>query len=214
MITVCWAAKGGSGTTVVAAAMAIASSSPTLLVDLAGDVPAMLGMPEPDGAGRVRLAALRRPSRRGWQALEVDALTGMSPCSRAGGRRSRPIRGDGSSSPAGCASDSRRRDRRRRFGAEPPPAELVRGADPRLLVTRPCYLALRAACRHPARADGHRAGRGAGPRARHARHRGQPRRARRGHRAARSGGGTRGRRRAACRSPAGRLPYARCRSAA
>ena len=46
MITVCWAAKGGSGTTVVAAAMAIAAPTPTLLIDLAGDVPAVLGVPE------------------------------------------------------------------------------------------------------------------------------------------------------------------------
>jgi pimeloyl-ACP methyl ester carboxylesterase len=35
-----------------------------------------------------------------------------------------------------------------------PPAELVRGADHALLVTRPCYLALRAAIRHPARPTG------------------------------------------------------------
>ena len=51
MISVCWAAKGGSGTTVVAAAMTIAATSPTLLIDLAGDVPAVLGIPEPDGPG-------------------------------------------------------------------------------------------------------------------------------------------------------------------
>ena len=60
MITVCWAAKGGSGTTVVAAAMALAWRRPTLLIDHAGGVPAVLGMPEPDGQGVVRLAGVRR----------------------------------------------------------------------------------------------------------------------------------------------------------
>ena len=37
MVTICWAAKGGSGTTVVTAALALSSASPTLLVDLDGD---------------------------------------------------------------------------------------------------------------------------------------------------------------------------------
>src|SRR5438552_253681 len=50
-----WSAKGGSGTTVVAAALAtvLARSSPggAVLVDLAGDVPGALGVAEPPGYG-------------------------------------------------------------------------------------------------------------------------------------------------------------------
>ncbi|MSX93111.1 MAG: hypothetical protein F2749_06770, partial [Actinobacteria bacterium] len=51
----CWSAKGGSGTTVVAASLALVLSHrrPTVLVDLAADAPAALGIAEPSGPGVV-----------------------------------------------------------------------------------------------------------------------------------------------------------------
>ena len=52
-VTLCWAAKGGSGTTVVTALLAIAAARPSLIVDLAGEMPAVLGLPEPDRPGVV-----------------------------------------------------------------------------------------------------------------------------------------------------------------
>ncbi len=56
MLIVCWSAKGGVGTTTVAAALAVVASRvqpspPALLVDLAGDLPACLGLAEPGGPG-------------------------------------------------------------------------------------------------------------------------------------------------------------------
>ena len=55
MLIACWSAKGGSGTTVVSVALGLllARGAPggALIVDLAGDVPAALGMAEPSGAG-------------------------------------------------------------------------------------------------------------------------------------------------------------------
>jgi Mrp family chromosome partitioning ATPase len=56
VLIVCWSAKGGVGTTTVAAALGVVASrvqpSPaTLLVDLAGDLPACLGLAEPGGPG-------------------------------------------------------------------------------------------------------------------------------------------------------------------
>jgi hypothetical protein len=50
---VCWSVKGGSGTTVVAAALALlrAESGSTVLVDTGGDLPATLGIAEPHGPG-------------------------------------------------------------------------------------------------------------------------------------------------------------------
>ncbi len=53
MYTLCWSAKGGSGTTVVAAALALSSARtrPTLLVDLGDDLPATLGVSAPPGPG-------------------------------------------------------------------------------------------------------------------------------------------------------------------
>ena len=49
MLTILSSPKGGTGTSVVAASLAIVSSSstPTLLVDLAGDQAAILGLPQP-----------------------------------------------------------------------------------------------------------------------------------------------------------------------
>jgi hypothetical protein len=52
-VILCWAAKGGSGTTVVACALALASagSQPATLVDLCGDCATALGLDEPSGPG-------------------------------------------------------------------------------------------------------------------------------------------------------------------
>lgn len=55
MLVSCWSAKGGSGTTVVAVAIATVlggrSREGSLLVDLVGDCPTVLGLPEPEGPG-------------------------------------------------------------------------------------------------------------------------------------------------------------------
>lgn len=52
---VCWSVKGGSGTTVVSSALAVMlgarSNEGAHVVDLAGDIPATLGMAEPAGLG-------------------------------------------------------------------------------------------------------------------------------------------------------------------
>ena len=61
MITLCHAAKGGSGTTIVACLRAIESPGPVLLVDLEGDVPGMLGLPEPERPGVLDWLASRAP---------------------------------------------------------------------------------------------------------------------------------------------------------
>lgn len=52
-IVTLWSAKGGAGTTVTACMMALneATRRNTIIVDLCGDVPATLGMAQPDGPG-------------------------------------------------------------------------------------------------------------------------------------------------------------------
>lgn len=52
-LLVCWSSKGGVGTTVVACSIALteAVKRPCVIVDLCGDVPAALGLPEPSGPG-------------------------------------------------------------------------------------------------------------------------------------------------------------------
>jgi hypothetical protein len=150
MITVCWAAKGGSGTTVVAAAMAIAAATPTLLIDLAGDVPAVLGIPEPDGPGVLDWLASEAPTSR-LSALEVRADGHANVLPRGGSATMPPARWDE-------LATWLRRERRNIVvdagsAGDPPPA-IIRAADHALLVTRPCYLALRAAVRQPTRPSG------------------------------------------------------------
>ena len=81
MLISCWSAKGGVGTTVVAAALAVrmARREPpgVLLVDLAGDLPTVLGCPEAsgpalvdwlDGRGDVPTDAIGRLERTSPQA--------------------------------------------------------------------------------------------------------------------------------------------------
>lgn len=54
MLYTCWSAKGGSGTTVVAALLALCSARvdrEVLLVDTVGDLPAALGLPVHEGPG-------------------------------------------------------------------------------------------------------------------------------------------------------------------
>lgn len=150
MISVCWAAKGGSGTTVVAAAMAIATTAPTLLVDLAGDVPTVLGIPEPDGPGAFDWLTSEAPASR-LTALElgIDGNAAVLPCGRV----------DAVTPARWRELATWLRSERRNIVVDagstgaPPPA-IVHAADNALLVTRPCYLALRAAERSAVRPTG------------------------------------------------------------
>ena len=144
MLTICWAAKGGSGTTVFAAAKALASPKPTLLIDLDGDVMSVLGLPEPDSPGLhdwlrsesapERLAALEQPA-----AARLDVVP-------AGHRRDDAPPNRWSQLATHLRADAR--EIVIDVGSRPPPADLLAAADERLLVTRACYLSLRDAVAH------------------------------------------------------------------
>lgn len=61
MYTLCWSPKGGSGTTVTTVALGIAHDEPVTIIDLDGDIPAVLGVND-DGPGIYDwLEATRRP---------------------------------------------------------------------------------------------------------------------------------------------------------
>jgi hypothetical protein len=150
MLTVCWAAKGGSGTTVVAAGLALASDQPTLLVDLAGDLPAVLGLPEPDGPGVLDWARSTTSADR-LASLGVDAAEHLTllPLGTPG---SIPVeRWDAL---AKWLAGQPRRVVVDAGSGQTPPSSLASAADQTLLVTRPCYLALRAAVRQRAHPSG------------------------------------------------------------
>jgi hypothetical protein len=156
VLLACWSAKGGSGTTVVAAALAtlLARSSATaLLAYLAGDAPAVLGMPEPDGPGIADwLAAGAGVPADALSRLEIQAGSGLSVLPCGGSLPDAPGRGEVLA--ALLAADARPvvAD----CGCAPSGARLAiaAAAGQSLLVLRPCYLALRRAVSSPLRPSG------------------------------------------------------------
>lgn len=138
MVTICWAAKGGSGTTVITATLALSHRAPALLVDLAGDLPIALGLPVPDGPGigewsmstasATRLDALRVPLAAGLELLPRGHRAPVGRWPELGRHLSEL--------PETVLVDA---------GTGPPPIELCSHADRVLLVTRACYLAVRRA---------------------------------------------------------------------
>jgi hypothetical protein len=154
VLVACWSAKGGSGTTVVAAALAAvlarSSSSGAVLVDLAGDVPAVLGLPEPDGpgvAGWLAAGAAVPPDALG--RLEVPAVDGLTVLPQGGLLPEAPGRGEVlaallAADARPCVVDC---------GSAPvgPRLAVAAAAAHSLLVLRPCYLALRRAVASPIR---------------------------------------------------------------
>lgn len=139
----CWSVKGGSGTTVVAASLALVLSHrrPTLLVDLAGDAPAALGMGEPAGPGVADWLAspTADAGALGRLALPATATLQLLP------RGSRPT-GSSTRWPAlATALAAHEATVVVDAGTGTPDAALAAAATHRLLITRPCYLGLRRA---------------------------------------------------------------------
>jgi MinD-like ATPase involved in chromosome partitioning or flagellar assembly len=146
MYTVCWSAKGGSGTTVVAAALALlaARRGPTMLIDLGGDSAAALGTVPADGPGVGDwLSTPAAPADRLWQLAHACGTdlqlvhpgtmpTGAELTELAIERLAAAAAGSG----ADVIIDA---------GSTRPTEAMVRCAGRSLLVIRPCYLALRRA---------------------------------------------------------------------
>lgn len=159
MLVACWSPKGGSGTTVVAVLTALLfgreAVGGALLVDLAGDVPAALGVPEPDGPGLADwLGASGDVGGEALRRLEHEVGHGLSLLWRgiATTAGSPPMRADDLAAVLGAdrrpvVVDCGRADRS-------PGRELARGATVSLCVLRPCYLALRRALDADARPSG------------------------------------------------------------
>ena len=143
---VCWSVKGGSGTTVVASTLALMRAAESqrgaLLVDLAGDVPAVLGLAEPSGPGISEWFTNRdHGSAMALQSIAVQATANLQMIAQGSKLLDTnlnftelctalrifdiPIIID-----AGCGL---------------PSPDLLAHASSSLLVTRPCYLSLRRA---------------------------------------------------------------------
>jgi MinD-like ATPase involved in chromosome partitioning or flagellar assembly len=153
MLVACWSSKGGSGTTVVAASLALLfarrADDGALLVDLAGDVPAALGLAEPTGPGLAgwlgagaevpadalgRLEQIAAPRLgllpRGSGDLRADRADVLTALLAADPR---PVVADCGADPTGAA------------------LALAAGATRSVLVTRACFLSLRRALAAPLR---------------------------------------------------------------
>ena len=161
MLVACWSAKGGSGTTVVAVALATVLSRSSVggavLADLAGDVPAVLGLPDPTGPGLLDWLAA-------GDDVPVDALARIELPGPAGLR----LLPRGGPAPQTSGSGDRRGDVLAAvLAADPRPVVVDCGCGPvgaglavaaaassSLLVTRQCYLALRRAIAAPVRPSG------------------------------------------------------------
>lgn len=162
MLIACWSAKGGSGTTVVsvALALALARTHPpgVLLTDLAGDVPAALGVADP-----------RDPGLTGWLAagpdvpadalarLELEVGHGVALLPRGTGpidlqgqttQRLQVLAGLLAADPRLVVADCGV------LGPDSAAAGLAAEATHSLLVTRACYLALRRVMAIPVRPSG------------------------------------------------------------
>jgi MinD-like ATPase involved in chromosome partitioning or flagellar assembly len=152
-----WSAKGGSGTTVVAAALAslLAGSSPVggVLVDLAGDIPVVLGIPEPTGAGIADwLAAGAAVPADALTRLEVATGGGLALVPAGGPLPEAPGRGEVLA--ALLAADARPVVVDCGSTLSGPRLAVAAAATHSLLVLRPCYLALRRALAAPVRPSG------------------------------------------------------------
>lgn len=157
MITTCWSVKGGSGTTVFAAALGLLTTR-SLVVDLDGDVTDVLGLPRPEGPGAPDWVASEAPAEHlADLVVEVDGDTMLIPhrrtVDRAVGARDadrwhdlgRWLRNWSRSHDGHVVVDA---------GTGEPPDGILEVSDRSLLVTRACYLALRAATRCVIRPSG------------------------------------------------------------
>lgn len=149
MLTVCYSPKGGQGCTTVTAALALAQQG-SRLIDTTGDLPALLGIPEPSGPGICDLLADDRPldiaaiARLATSSGPVPLIrAGSTPAARVPEHRWVELAAILTADPGAWFLDA---------GTLPGPACVA--ADRRLLVVRNCYLALRRAVEHPVRPDG------------------------------------------------------------
>jgi hypothetical protein len=161
MVTLCWAAKGGSGTTVVATALALSSPRPSLLVDLDGEIPAVLGLPEPDRPGVAEwLSSDASADHLAELLIDIGPRTWLLPWQNATyDSRHQYVDDHGVrwallgdwlhdwSNQWGC-------DVTVDIGTRMPPEPLATRSDRSLLVTRACYLSLRRAVRSAVRPTG------------------------------------------------------------
>ena len=150
----CWSTKGGSGTTVVAAALALsraATGASVRLVDFAGDLPAALGIVEPDSPGVTDWLVARDattddlmqsfiPVTSRVTLLPLGTQPTLALTDADAMRLAHALATD-----ASCTIVD--------VGTHPNAAAICAQATKSILIVRPCYLALRRATRSTITSD-------------------------------------------------------------
>ncbi len=156
MLVACWSAKGGSGTTVIAAALALSyarAPGGALLADLAGDAPCVLGLPEPEGPGLSDwLDAGTSVPADALSRIEIEAAPGLALLPRGAAASDATTRADVLASL--LLGDSRTVVADCGVGPAGAARAVAAAASVSLLVVRPCYVALRRALAAPLRPSG------------------------------------------------------------
>jgi Mrp family chromosome partitioning ATPase len=145
-VIVCWSLKGGSGTTVVSAALALTLSqrnnAAVRIVDLAGDIPSTLGIAEPSGDGVTNW--LQQPQRAPIQSMQIPVTTRVSLIPRGSGSLMHHDLTSEHCNTLATELDISNELTVVDAGSGHIP-QLINNATTSLLVIRPCYLALRKA---------------------------------------------------------------------
>src|SRR5262245_6844523 len=156
MLVCFWSPKGGSGTSVVAAAAALvlARETDARIIDLCGDQPAVLGLahdPTPGLLDWMRAGAGAPTDALEHLAINAAARLDLLPAGVVHGAAAAPEAGaalaialDADPRPAAC--DLGRLD-------DPATRAFAEVAGHAIIVVRGCYLGLRRAVRHPAIVD-------------------------------------------------------------
>lgn len=149
MSTILMSSKGGNGTTVTAAALAVVSAQRgvnTLLLDLCGDVPAVLGVPEPTSPGvNDWLGETRAADPESLVMSGVPVANGLVVVHRG----SRFVEGQPRWSDLASAVNSLPHTVIIDAGTTYIPDALRDAMTEIVLVTKPCYLSLRRATQLP-----------------------------------------------------------------
>lgn len=145
MTTSFWSVKGGVGVSTVAAMFAIARASraePSLIVDFAGDQPALLGLPDPVGPGVTEWCATPNRSSDALARVSTEISVDLSLLHRGADRW-------GETEPGQLHQALRAQNQHVMIDAgradHPFTQAVVAQSEHRLLVLRCCYLALHAA---------------------------------------------------------------------